>query len=65
LSVWDWIAAFIACRHGLAVMMTLGQEFCRIQEISALVRAGDTNVAVSPAANVPRTIGGRGNPFGN
>lgn len=55
----------MASRVALAVMMTRGREFCRIQAISVLVRAGDTSVAVSPAAKTPSMIGAYGKQLGS
>ncbi len=45
--------------------MSFGRAFCRIQEISLLVSAGDTRVAVSPAARTPSERGGMARQFGS
>jgi hypothetical protein len=58
-------AACMAGRQAVAVTMTRGRAFCRIQAISSLVRAGDTRVAVMPEARVPKKTGAKGRQLGS
>ena len=57
-------ASRMAPRQAFAVMMARGREFWRIQATSSLVRAGETRVAVSPAARVPSSTGAKARELG-
>lgn len=58
-------ADFMAARQAVAVIITFGRAFCRIQAISSLVSAGDTSVAVRPDAKTPKRMGAKGKQLGS